>query len=280
MTRSAKHYCFTVNNYTEQDESALSTLAETVSYLVYGRECGANGTPHLQGFVSFKTRKTFNQAKTSINARAHLEVARGSPQENRNYCKKDGDYEEFGECPVGQGKRSDLEVIAERLREGEQLRKIAHEHPGSFIRYSTGLRRFAEMYTPQRSWVCTVIVYYGATGTGKTRRVHQAEDDLWSYPGGGWFDGYEGQEAALFDDFGGHEFKLTYLLKLLDQYPMRVPIKGSFMNWLPKRIYLTSNVAPNMWYANALDMHKRALLRRLHIIVQFLDNNNTVRIKP
>lgn len=282
MTKSAKHYCFTLNNHTDQDVDKLRKLAneETTTYLIFGYERGESGTPHLQGFISFTSRRTFKQAKALINARAHLEPAKGSPAQNRKYCTKDGKFEEFGECPVGQGRRSDLEGLVGRIRSGEQLQKIAEEYPGDFVRYGRGIRFVYNLFSKQREGSVTIICFIGESGSGKTARVYKTEPDLYRYSGGHWFDGYDGQEAALFDDFGGHEFKLTFLLQLLDQYPMMVPVKGDFVHWKPRRIYLTSNIRPEHWYRNISNEHHKALMRRIHIIISFFSDFTTRRDKP
>lgn len=282
MTKSGKHYCFTLNNYTEDDVQQLRALAnqDHCKYLVFGYETGEQGTDHLQGYVSFTTRFTFKKAKTSINGRAHLETARGSPKANRDYCIKDGQFEEFGELPAGQGSRTDLEELASRIRSGESLPSIAIDHSASFIRYGRGIRYIANLFSTPRTGSVTVLAYIGQSGSGKTARVFSVEPDLYRYNGGGWFDGYTGQEAALFDDFGGHEFKLTFLLQLLDQYPMMVPIKGDFVHWNPRRIYLTSNIDTHHWYPGVSEQHQRALQRRIHIVISFFANFTTKRIKP
>lgn len=96
----------------------------------------------------------------------------------------------------------------------------------------------------------------GATGLGKTRYVFHMHDpeDIWVWPGDRWFDGYTGQPVALFDDFRG-ELDLGNMLRLLDRYPMDVPVKGGFANWVPRRIYITSNVLPAVWWPD-LDREK------------------------
>lgn len=91
-----------------------------------------------------------------------------------------------------------------------------------------------------------------------------------------WFDGYEGQENVLFDDFHGGVFKLPYLLKLLDRYPMRVPVKGGFVQWKPRRIFITSNIDPDLWFSNANREHVAALNRRFTETFYFSTLNGIV----
>lgn len=269
MPTSAKHWCFTLNNYTDDETAALTALGTESSfdlvYLVFGRETGESGTAHLQGFVSFSRRKTLNQCRQIISTRAHLEVAKGTPQQAATYCKKDGDFEEFGNVPQGQGKRSDLAAVVDSIKQGKNMREIAEENPSAVIRYGTGIQRLRMLHRPARVTPPQIKVFWGKTGTGKTRRVWEFADhsQLWVHPGDKWFDGYDGQPLVLFDDFDGSWFKLSYFLRLLDRYPMMVPVKGGYAHWCPTTIFITSNIKPEEWFINSHEEHKAALQRRL-----------------
>lgn len=83
----SKSWVFTLNNYTEKDETFLSDLEKT--YLIYGREVGANGTPHLQGFITFKCTHRLSAVRKLL-PRAHWEIAKS--KDAMNYCMKEGDY--------------------------------------------------------------------------------------------------------------------------------------------------------------------------------------------
>lgn len=273
-SQQARNWCFTINNYTDDEVAileALGTELPDIQYLVFGKEVAPEtGTPHLQGYVSFSRRYTLVRAKEIICSRGHFEVAKGSPKQASDYCKKDKDYSEFGNLPGGKGARTDLARVAQLVREGAALSVIAEEDPSSFIKYSSGILRLRMFHRPDREGPPKIWVFYGETGTGKTSRVHRfvKADEMWISPGrtGGcvWFDGYDNQSVALFDDFDGSWFQLGYLLKLLDRYVFKVPVKGGFTWWCPRHIYITSNLAPDEWYPNANDKQKAALMRRLN----------------
>lgn len=112
----ARHWCFTLNNWTASSIVQLESLGGEVDYLVYGKEVGASGTPHLQGFVSFRTRVRRNQCIAKIG-QAHFTVARHIDQAIE-YCKKDGDFVEIGSRPRGPGARSDLADFKEAVLGG------------------------------------------------------------------------------------------------------------------------------------------------------------------
>lgn len=272
--QQAKHWCFTINNYDEDVLDGLKRVGSGlqehhITYLVFGKEQGEKATPHLQGYVAFDKRRTLGAVKKVLGGKAHLECMRGTPTQASDYCKKDGDFSEFGEIPEGRGSRSDLRAVVSKVQEGASMREIAEEHPETLVRYGGGVLRLKRLYPANRDWQPQIWVFWGKTGSGKTRRVYEfvrqddSVDSLWTHPGERWFDGYDGHRAVLFDDFDGGWFKLSYLLRLLDRYPMRVPVKGDYVCWVPRTIYITSNIDPKKWYENAHEEHQRALHRRL-----------------
>jgi hypothetical protein len=134
----SRRWCFTLNNYTPAESAALTTLGQngSTTYLVFGRETGASGTPHLQGFAIFATNQRLAAARLLI-PRAHLEVARGTSLQAAAYCKKEADFEEFG-TPPNQGKRNDFADFKEWVLEQPSkptAARVAQEHPAIFIRY-------------------------------------------------------------------------------------------------------------------------------------------------
>ena len=83
-------------------------------------------------------------------------------------------------------------------------------------------------------------------------------------PQGGsiWFDGYTGQETIITDDFSHRDYKLSYLLRLLDRYAMTLPIKGGM---IANNIIITSNYSPHSLYTGADCLeHRNALFRRIN----------------
>lgn len=268
--RQAKNWVFTLNNYTNDEVDALEALGtelpSPLCYLVFGKEQGENGTPHLQGYICYKSKKEFNVVKSVVSPRAHIEPAKGSPRQASDYCKKDNEYKEYGTLPKGKGYRSDLHDIARKIRQGATIRRISQEHPESYIRYNSGIKKLKHLVSEEQPrHVPQIWVFWGPTGSGKSRRVWEftSQSQCWVSPGSKWFDGYDDHPAVLFDDFDGSWFKLTYLLKLLDRHPFSVPVKGAYVTWNPKTIYLTSNHEPKEWYADANPEHQAALLRRL-----------------
>lgn len=140
-----KRWVFTLNNYVDEDVERLRIFGESddCGYLVYGREVGVGGTPHLQGFVLFVDRKRFIQVQAVLGRRCHIESARGTNQQAREYCVKDGEFVEFGTFPaVSQGRRSDVDQFVDWCRgffddrgEPPSERLIATRFPALFLRY-------------------------------------------------------------------------------------------------------------------------------------------------
>jgi hypothetical protein len=62
-----------------------------------------------------------------------------------------------------------------------------------------------------------------------------------------FFDGYEGQEDVVIDEFYGWITR-DLMCRLCDRYPFMVHTKGGMTNFYPKRVWITSNSPPDAWW--------------------------------
>lgn len=263
-------WCFTMNNpgifRPEFDE-------ETMNYLVFQMEEGESGTPHLQGYIQMKKQMVLSGMKALWNQGEHWEVSRGTPAEASAYCKKvdsrvDGPWE-FGTMS-GSGKRNDLSLIATELRT-RSLADVFGDHPDEAIRYGKGMRYFRQTVLAEQrghEWrEPKILVYWGDSGAGKSRRARLYDPDLYNVPvhegGTTWFDGYENQQTILFDDFAGG-MKYTQMLRFLDGYSLQVQNKGGFITLNHTMVIITSNKPPEAWYSQSVQGEAEALLRRIY----------------
>lgn len=281
MSTKALYYVFVLNNWTQEELLLLRDFStnEVVKYIGWAQEIGESSTPHLQGYMELASRKTMSQIhKISKVKRLSLHKRRGSSQQARDYYADNDEkpivqgLEEYGTLSKSfAGKRNDLLDLKASLDAGASLAEVADEHFGSFVRYEKSIRSYKRLKASPRDFVPEVYVLWGDTGTGKTRKAYESAEKPYFHPGGSWFDGFEGQEVAIFDDFSGSCFPIAYLLKLLDRYPMSVPIKGGFVEWNPRKIFITSNMNPKDWYSKALPEHVKALERRFTHVEEFID---------
>ncbi len=276
-----RHWLFTLNNPKRthgQLMNKFKKLGKKLRYLVFQKEKGEDGTPHYQGYVEFTTGYRFTMVKALMN-RAHWEPRRGTRDQARDYCMK-GDTREEGPWEQGQwnmkgmGNRTDLDNVA-AFANGKTALAVYNEFPASYMKYSKGIDKIVFMTRPRRVLAPTVYLYYGPTGTGKTRMCyddHGLDTMYRKAPQTTWFDGYMGQDVLLLDDFSGasSKFSLSYLLQLLDRYPIDVEVKGSFHPLLATQIIITTNNHPRKWYqyANREEQY-RALARRFDQVMWF-----------
>lgn len=207
----------------------------------------------------------------------HLETRRGTRSEAREYCRKEGKYEEIGEFEKGgQGKRSDLDSVIEKIEDGESAYDIVMQNPAS-LRYLGNIQKLIGMKRGREALEdreVHVEVYYGASGTGKTRKAWEENKETGAYildttnNSTVWFDGYEGQKTLIIDDFYGW-IKFGALLRYLDRYPVRLEIKGAFTYASWTKVIITSNKHWSEWYKELNADQEQALRRRIHKVVHF-----------
>ena len=93
--------CFTVNNYSPEVEEDLKGLGPKglVTFIIFGKEVGASGTPHLQGYAETANPRAYSVWRRMFEG-AHLTRAKGTRTQNKAYCSKDGDVFQYPEGDV------------------------------------------------------------------------------------------------------------------------------------------------------------------------------------
>lgn len=262
-------WCFTLNNYEAEYIPYLQeeSIRSQCTYIIFGEEVGEQGTRHLQGYIHFKRAVGLKKCRT-IMPTAHWEAAKGSAEDNKKYCSKEGKAIEWGELPK-QGKRSDIEMIREMIGNGASMADICQEATSyQSLRCGELMLKYKAM--PKRV-PPKVMWYWGKTGTGKTRTAfEEAGDDVWiSGQSLRWWDGYVGQKTVILDDLRDTSCHFDTLLRILDRYPFRVETKGSSV-WLEaETIIVTSPYPPEKIYESRCHEDIEQLKRRISVVKKF-----------
>lgn len=261
-------WMLTINNPTQEDVDKL--VADTYEYLVFQFERGESGTLHVQAFIYYKNPRVWPKRKYP---NAHIEIAK-SIQASIKYCKKedtrvDGPWE-YGTMPE-QGRRTDLEEVAMKIVGGATIKKIADEHPEMIVRYSKGLRDLKMLTMKRRTTKPYVVWLWGLTGVGKTKYVwdkHGYDDGVvYEKPRGKWWDGYDQQEVVILDDLDESTIDFRELLKILDRYPHKVEVKGSFVELNSPFMYITSEYSPGTLFGETGNVYDQ-IRRRIDEVIE------------
>lgn len=274
----SRRICFTY--FTDEHDREWELPKGSTYMCVQHEQCPSSSRFHYQGYIEFESKMRFDNIKRRIGIPGiHLERCRGSQEHNITYCSKMESRCELCDRPIKiigdpkqQGKRSDLEDIKEHILKGSTEYSIFTEHPGSFIRYHKGIAHAMSIVSresTQRFREIDCVIWWGDTGTGKTRRAYEEFPELYKLDHSEnqlWWDGYRGQTTLLIDDFYGY-IRYSLLLQLLDRYPMRLAIKGghTYANWTT--VIITSNQEWTKWYEKPSD--QSALRRRITRIEHF-----------
>lgn len=263
--------------------------------IVFQLERGGNsGYYHYQIYMEYSLHQRFSRVKADFGQTAHVEIAKGTRKQCFLYCTKE-DTSVAGPWTAGidlslgggQGSRSDLAEAKETLDRGVSMAQFAMDHFGTFIRYPRAVLRYRELLQPQRTWKPHVLIFYGPTGSGKSRDAFERATENGSYyskprptSGGNWWDGYEGEHTVVIDDFRSRFWSYDELLQLFDRYPMSTPFKGGYVRQQAREFIITTTEHPHTWYQEETTLSDGEagptrmpgeLLRRVDHLIQYPD---------
>ena len=224
---------------------------------------------------------------------AHLEPVRDLRASLAYVQKEDSRVE--GEKPLvkgdirpgpGQGHRSDLDALRTRILQGQETADDLILSDSGAWRHSRLVSDLVSARDRHRQEGklrdVQVRVIYGDTGTGKTSAVLDGLHRLGTvcrvtHWGVGAFDGYDGQDSLVLDEFAGQP-PIEELLTWLDVYPVAIAARYRARQARFVRVAILANSAPETWYKFAPKAQRAALARRLHLVEEWSGSWDNVTV--
>ena len=273
-TKAYRKYQLTINNPIDKgfNHEALKSIIATFKSCIYwcmADEIGESGTPHTHIYLAFKNAVEFTAIHQHFYG-AHIENAKGSNQENRDYIRKEGKwlndekhgtslegtFEESGELPeeITRAVTQSAQVL-ELIKSGASNFEIVDAFPTQ-MNHLKNLDAARQMMLEEKYKnefrKLDVMYIWGAPGVGKTRgvmeqygyeNVFRVTD--YSHP----FDSYKGQSVILFDEFRS-SLPISEMLNYLDGYPLELPCRYNNKIACYTKVYLISNISLDSQYPN------------------------------
>lgn len=296
--RQSRKYQLTINNPAEKglDHEAIKKSLEQLtacSYYCMADEIGLETqTPHTHVYVALRNATRFSRLKR-LFPDAHIEAARGTHRENRDYVAKSGKWAdapkadtsvpgtfiEWGEIPEepGQGARTDIARIVEAISDGLSNAAIIEANPDAAIHIGKmdKIRQDILEARYRETWRNLDVAYiFGPTATGKSRsvylkhgygNVYRVTD--YTHP----FDRYNQEPVLCLDEFRS-SLMIGDMLDYLDGYPLALPARYANRQACFETVYIISNISLTEQYPN-IQVNEpetwKAFLRRIHHVIEY-----------
>lgn len=251
-----------------------------VEYCIYQLEqCPKTNNYHIQGYIRFKNPRTLQGVKNLFNDNTmHLDIALGDDYDNEKYCSKDNTKVwgplSYGKPSSGQGKRTDLDMIKDMIKDRKNIKEIANENFEAFLKYSKGIEKYKMLMEERRNFKTKVIWIYGKEGVGKSKMALEMAQKYKNYyekeSSNKWFDGYDNEECVIINDYKFECLDEGFVLRLFDRYDMNVEIKGSMVKFNSICIIVTSVHEPMFYFRKN---SKAEVMRRIDELYELRDEN-------
>lgn len=263
---SARHFQLTLNDVSKFDKvKSYLTKSKMLKYIIASKEVApTTGHEHIHIYVQFNQKKRLAFKKLEG---AHVELCKGTPQQNYDYIIKDGNVI-FEEGELGKsGAKSIKDVKAMSKDEREEL-DIRYYNIVKQINQAEDL----EINVEDLHKDVKVVYICGDSGSGKTQlakkmlashtdkaiNVVKHVNDFW--------EGVGESKVALYDEFRDSHMKASEFINFIDYNKQLMNIKGGYKLNRYETIIITSIQHPKEIYRNMPEEAKEQWLRRIKII--------------
>ncbi len=303
--KSSRKWQITINNpivHNFSHDQLKLNLAElkSIKYWCMCDEVGEEGTPHTHIYLAAENAIKFSTLKKRFYE-AHLEPCKGTNEENRDYIRKEGKYEnslkkgtnipetfeEWGELPVEKRKtNTQSEEIRDMIKKGCTNYDIIEKFPSAMNRLQN-IDKTRQIYLEEghntQFRILKIVYIFGSTGVGKTKYVMETfgyenvyRINKYSNP----FDSYKQQDIILFDEFHS-QIPITEMLTYLDGYPCNLPCRYNDKVACYTKVFIISNLDLNKQYNSIQVTDKetwKAFVRRISEVKRFEKDGSIIVI--
>ncbi|CAG8720972.1 26023_t:CDS:1 [Racocetra persica] len=168
-----------------------------------------------------------------------------SPKKVMGYLIKSNDY-------ISNMAIDTLDKAINMISSGKTMGEIAAECPKTYVSHHGGLEKLkARVDEKEHKFKGKpfVEVHYGDKNCGKSSYTELYSDDIaYRLDDIGYFDGYDGQEILIFDEFNGNQVALDVFLKITSGQQRQLNVKGKKVINKVRHVIVTSNKHPKEWY--------------------------------
>lgn len=267
LVMRARSFQLTLNEpeYLEQLLNEFRCL-KSCDYLAWCKET-APTTGHEHAHIYAHFENSYKISKRILRYGAHIEICKGSPQQNIAYIEKNGDFHEEGKRPC-QGYHT--------VRD---LKEISNPDELNWNEYNTWMKIQKRPKKVKKSeWLKDIKIYWiqGPSGCGKSNMAQEMADDEFEevkHVNNFWIGVVDGTGCAIYDDFRDSHMSASEFINFVDYRSHNLNTKGGEIRNNYTKIIITTVQRIDDVYRNLPDEPRQQWLRRCEVINMFGDKN-------
>lgn len=243
----ARAFQFTLNEIGSYEDfrDIFKTLKSCDYFISCKEKAPTTGHEHIHVYVHFTS--SYKLSQKILNFKAHVEICKGSPQQNIDYIKKDGNVlDEWGQAP-----HQGFHTVAE-------LKQCQEPDELNWNEYNTWLKiKNAPKKVSLKSWNKDVKIWYiwGPSGSGKSTMAEKIlrdegfdEFEEVKHTHEFWNGVIDGKGACVYDDWRDSHMTASEFINFIDYRSHNLNIKGGAVRNEYNLIIITTVQDPDSIY--------------------------------